>query len=366
MATGYVHTGTCAYLKDREWALRMRLAPRDDAVYRRLLESRHRRSGNVVYQPVCKGCTACQPIRVPVDRFQPSKSQRRCLRRNADVLLTTGPTTPTQEKLELHNRFVRARFKVDHDAVILAGYSMGGFGTWNLGLRYHDRFAAIAPMAGGISREEFALGSDELSRSLLGNLRGMPVWFLHGDQDEVVAVKFDQKTAKELKQAQIPFTYHEVKDGKHVLRDFLAGNALTDELREWMATQRRDAHPRRVEHNAIGAYHGGAYWVRLDEVDERARILAVAKKSKVQVLVEGVRRFTLFLDPEVVDAKRSITVLVNGHKVARTKVKPSLEAVAESLARAGDPTLTYARALTIEVPDDLPPVPDEAWVAARK
>ena len=110
MATGYVHTGTCAYLKDREWALRMRLAPRDDAVYRRLLESRHRRSGNVVYQPVCKGCTACQPIRVPVDRFQPSKSQRRCLRRNADVLLTTGPTTPTQEKLELHNRFVRARF----------------------------------------------------------------------------------------------------------------------------------------------------------------------------------------------------------------------------------------------------------------
>ncbi|MCA8922198.1 MAG: hypothetical protein KDD82_10345 [Planctomycetes bacterium] len=263
-------------------------------------------------------------------------------------------------------RFVRARFKVDHDAVILAGYSMGGFGTWNLGLRYHDRFAAIAPMAGGISREEFALGSDELSRSLLGNLRGMPVWFLHGDQDEVVPVKFDQKTAKELKQAQIPFTYHEVKDGKHVLRDFLAGNALTDELREWMATQRRDAHPRRVEHNAIGAYHGGAYWVRLDEVDERARILAVAKKSKVQVLVEGVRRFTLFLDPEVVDAKRSITVLVNGHKVARTKVKPSLEAVAESLARAGDPTLTYARALTIEVPDDLPPVPDEAWVAARK
>ncbi|MEZ6184869.1 MAG: arginyltransferase [Planctomycetota bacterium] len=115
MASGYVHTGTCAYLPDREWALRMRLAPRDDAVYRRLLETCHRRSGNVVYAPVCQGCRACRPIRVPVDAFRPTKSQRRCLRKNGDLVLEVGPPEPTREKLELHNRFVRARFSSSTD-----------------------------------------------------------------------------------------------------------------------------------------------------------------------------------------------------------------------------------------------------------
>lgn len=110
MATGFVHTGTCAYLADREWSLRMRLAPRDDLLYRRLLETCHRRSGNVVYSPVCVGCRACRPIRVPVDTFRPSKSQRRCLRKNGDVVMRVGPPTPTPEKLELHNRFVHTRF----------------------------------------------------------------------------------------------------------------------------------------------------------------------------------------------------------------------------------------------------------------
>lgn len=263
-------------------------------------------------------------------------------------------------------RFVRSRFRVDHDGVILAGYSMGGFGTWNLGLRYHDRFAGIAPMAGGISREEFALGTDELSRSLLGNVRGTPTWFLHGDEDEVVPVKFDRTTRDQLKAEKIPHTYHEVKGGKHVLTGFMQGNALTEELRIWISAQERDPHPQRVEHYAIGAYHGGAYWVRLDEIDERARVLAIGKKRSIQVLAEGVRRFTVFLDPEVVDADKRITVSVNGKKAAKAKVKPSLEAIAESLHRTGDPLLTYSRSLTIEVPDGLPAVPPAAWAAARK
>lgn len=110
MSSGYVHVGDCVYLPGRRWALRMLPSPRDDEVYRRLLDHHHRRSGWIVYQPVCMGCRECRPIRVPVARFQPSKSQRRALRRNQDVVLEVGPPEPTQEKLDLHNRFVEARF----------------------------------------------------------------------------------------------------------------------------------------------------------------------------------------------------------------------------------------------------------------
>jgi len=105
-----VHTGDCVYLPGREWALRMLPAPRHDAAYRELLERHHRRSGWVVYRPVCRGCQECLPIRVPVAGFRPSRSQRRVLRRNRDVTIEVAHPEPSEEKLELHNRFVAARF----------------------------------------------------------------------------------------------------------------------------------------------------------------------------------------------------------------------------------------------------------------
>lgn len=48
-----------------------------------LLARGHRRLGQVFYRPGCAGCRSCVPIRVPVDAFTPSKSQRRLWRRVA-------------------------------------------------------------------------------------------------------------------------------------------------------------------------------------------------------------------------------------------------------------------------------------------
>lgn len=111
MSSGYVHTGDCVYLPNRRWALRMIPAPRDDEAYRDLLDTHHRRSGWVVYRPVCKGCHECQPMRVPVASFAPTRSQRRALNRNTDVQIEIGLPEPTDEKLDLHNRYVEDRFR---------------------------------------------------------------------------------------------------------------------------------------------------------------------------------------------------------------------------------------------------------------
>lgn len=75
-------------------------------VYHQFMDAGFRRSGLVVYQPVCSGCRACLPIRVPVGGFRPSKSQRRCERRNADLLVTVGRPVATDEKYELYRRYV--------------------------------------------------------------------------------------------------------------------------------------------------------------------------------------------------------------------------------------------------------------------
>jgi len=76
-------------------------------VYHELMNAGFRRSGRLFYQPICAGCRACQPIRVPVETFTPSKSQRRAWRKNQDLLVSVAVPAPTDEKYEIYARYVR-------------------------------------------------------------------------------------------------------------------------------------------------------------------------------------------------------------------------------------------------------------------
>ncbi len=249
--------------------------------------------------------------------------------------------------------YLKRRYPIDTDRVVLMGYSMGGFGAWNVGLRYHDLFAAVTPFAGGLSREEFAaglLGRDQVTRALLDNVAMVPVYFVHGDEDDVVPVGPERWTDEELIEKKLVHTYVEIEGGKHLLTSFLKEDEGTRRFREWLDTRVRRASPRRVVHRAIGDYHAGAYWVRIDGMaGPTARVEAEAHRNRVVVTTEGVTRLTLFVDPEVLDPRRTITVFVDGKPAFQGKPRPSLLAVAESFARARDPKLVYERKLEVEV-----------------
>lgn len=68
-----------------------------------------RRSGNYVYRPHCAGCKACIPFRVRVDEFVPSRSQRRCLRQNADLSVSLVPSINGTEFYNLYERYISSR-----------------------------------------------------------------------------------------------------------------------------------------------------------------------------------------------------------------------------------------------------------------
>jgi arginine-tRNA-protein transferase len=102
----------CPYLPGRIANNRAFLAERiDPEIYHAFMDAGFRRSGRVVYQPACPACRACMPIRVRVATFQPSKSQRRCLRRNDDLTLDVASAQPSDEKFDLYRRYVLGRHR---------------------------------------------------------------------------------------------------------------------------------------------------------------------------------------------------------------------------------------------------------------
>lgn len=84
--------------------LRMPTEPIGPDAFDALLAQGDRRFGPFLYRTSCPSCTACEPIRVPVARFAPTRSQRRVLKKNADVEVTVSDPEVTPRHLEIYNR----------------------------------------------------------------------------------------------------------------------------------------------------------------------------------------------------------------------------------------------------------------------
>ena len=82
----------CSYLPNEEERLLIAVDERlqNHRSYSLLMTEGFRRSGEQSYRPHCPNCNACQSIRVVVDDFKPSKSQKRSLKRNAHFTITTS------------------------------------------------------------------------------------------------------------------------------------------------------------------------------------------------------------------------------------------------------------------------------------
>ncbi len=82
---------------------------------------------------------------------------------------------------------IEVEYDVDTERVYLTGLSMGGYGTWALGSKYPERFAAIAPICGGGLRF-MAMG-----------LKDMPIWVFHGAKDRIVPLKESEEMVAAIK-----------------------------------------------------------------------------------------------------------------------------------------------------------------------
>ncbi|MFT7389231.1 MAG: arginyl-tRNA--protein-N-Asp/Glu arginylyltransferase [Candidatus Endobugula sp.] len=101
----------CSYLEG-ETASTIFLNPKQSinrALYSELSEYGFRRSGTHIYKPLCENCNACVPMRIPVDLFAPSRSQKRTWKRNQDLSVRRINSIDTTEQYALYDQYIRTR-----------------------------------------------------------------------------------------------------------------------------------------------------------------------------------------------------------------------------------------------------------------
>lgn len=101
----------CPYLPDKlERKVVTLLSDEEpDQLHSILSSAGFRRSQDLAYRPACDACNACIPVRIPTAEFSPSRTQRKIMRKNVDLIAEQRPPVATSEQFNLFRRYLTAR-----------------------------------------------------------------------------------------------------------------------------------------------------------------------------------------------------------------------------------------------------------------
>ena len=132
---------------------------------------------------------------------------------------------PMTAAVELLDSII-ASYSINTDRQYVTGLSMGGFGTWDLLMRFPDRFAAAIPYCGGADPSQAE------------NLAKIPIYTFHDTTDTSVPVSGTQAVVEAIKAAGgTLITYKETTGKGHNVWNT---GSQTPGLSKWLFEQRKD------------------------------------------------------------------------------------------------------------------------------
>jgi poly(3-hydroxybutyrate) depolymerase len=129
-----------------------------------------------------------------------------------------------QDVLEVIRR-MRADYNVDPSRIYLIGHSMGAIGTWSLGAKHPEMWAALGVFSGLAAPATAA------------RMKDIPQMVVHGDRDNTVPVNGSRVMVAEMKRLGMDVTYIEVPGGTHL--DVVMPNL--PKVFDFLAARRRPA-----------------------------------------------------------------------------------------------------------------------------
>jgi predicted esterase len=251
-------------------------------------------------------------------------------------------------------------YDVDPDRVFVAGFSMGGTGTWWLCGRHPQLFAGGMPFHGVLFNDAQQTDDEaditEVQHGLIPNVRHVPLYYTTGSLDRNClphSYVFAAKLLDELR-ATHPGDYEvDFRCLPKLGHAFAAGEPQA--AARWLLARRRTTFPRAVTWEALvepGFPPGdgrlpvhGIYWLRCDRPAEKMLVEAeiVGQTVTIRVQRHEPEGFTVFLSPELVDVTKAVTITCNGEQKFAGSLAASLAVMLETLSDSCDRNLVFDR-----------------------
>ncbi len=225
---------------------------------------------------------------------------------------------------------VKRNYPIDENRVHLTGHSMGGHGTWYLGLTYPDRWATAAPSAGWTNfplyvpmflRRNLTLGDpranliwelgmrEDNTLALVENALNLPLYALEGGADDNVPPQQPRMLVELFRKYGYDITYEEVPGMGHwwdVSPDVPGADCVDWKgFNKFWKERRRDPLPKKVvfrTHNF--SINNSAYWVSVFSpirVYEDTRVEAeVVGRRALRVVTVNVKGLALSLPESLI------------------------------------------------------------------
>jgi len=102
---------TCGYIAENlaQSLIATPYAAVDAEVYSTLIQQGFRRSGKFSYRPHCENCDACIPVRIVLDQFTPTRSQKRAYKMHGELTANILSLSFHQDHFELYNAYQAIR-----------------------------------------------------------------------------------------------------------------------------------------------------------------------------------------------------------------------------------------------------------------
>ncbi len=234
---------------------------------------------------------------------------------------------------------------IDQDRVVVGGFSQGGvMAFWVAGFQ-PDR------CAGGISGAAYSLYHFHIGGEppLMGNMIHVPMYVVHGDQDNAVPLEAAHETRRELDAIKANHVYRELPGVGHDLP--------VDEQKRiatWAKDLRRNRWPRRVVQATSAKVNssGRAFWIQLKSGGAGVLFVEgnILDGNRIELTTQKIKELELLLNDKLVDLTKEIVVTVNGEEIHRGILKPSARTMIEGFQTHKDPGLLYSVVLPVRVP----------------
>jgi len=236
----------------------------------------------------------------------------------------------------------RSKFPIDNNRIYLTGHSMGGHGTWHIGLHHPDLFAAIAPSAGWTSfqlyvpyflRKSDIFGHpsilairdmglrEERPLNFVENALNLPIYILQGGADDNVPPVHARFFYGALKKLGYQAIYRE-DEGMGHWWDNKETEGIdcvdSDELLDFLRNRVRNPNPLHIFFKTTDIGLNNKYdWVEIDEPErlyDDSVIDAEIKDDTITVKTENITQFTLHLSLELI-SQGEINLKINGQEL---------------------------------------------------